>query len=208
MAQQPAKGRSETVVFNVSGKTFEVLREPTLAMYPCSILSQLAEDAEGNEAIFVQADPELFHYFLAFHFHQKIHIPMTVSKDAILLEARALNLPVKPEDVVLEAASLGSLRRLLLVAVQDAETDVAESVRATRLNLLRDLILEEIVKKIGTGQKDLSLLIGDLAKRAEVRVTSAVCEELGKKLKPWVEGRGLSVEVRCHWAFDGIVILS
>ena len=49
-----AKGASDLVTFNVSGKVYTVLREPTLSLHPNSLLTQLAEEKQDEKEIFVE----------------------------------------------------------------------------------------------------------------------------------------------------------
>mmetsp|Transcript_31720 Transcript_31720/g.73610 ORF Transcript_31720/g.73610 Transcript_31720/m.73610 type:complete len:269 (+) Transcript_31720:64-870(+) len=158
---EAAAQRSETVVFNVGGRTFEVLREPTLAMCPNSLLSQLAEDWDSQTPIFVEANPELFHYLLDFHRHRKVHIPFTVSKEALLLEARALNLPLEQEHVIQEV-QLHEASRQLEQLLADARRDVEAELKASRINTLRTLVLKLALKKM-RGALELTVSSADIA---------------------------------------------
>mmetsp|Transcript_83907 Transcript_83907/g.242371 ORF Transcript_83907/g.242371 Transcript_83907/m.242371 type:complete len:118 (-) Transcript_83907:296-649(-) len=54
----------ETVTFDVAGRTFKVLKEPTLSLFPDSLLNTLAEERNSDEPIFVEANPDLFPYVL------------------------------------------------------------------------------------------------------------------------------------------------
>ena len=45
---------SDLVTFNVGGKIYQVLREPTLSLHPNSLLTQLAEDKQDDKEIFVE----------------------------------------------------------------------------------------------------------------------------------------------------------
>ena len=49
-----AAGGSDLVTFNVGGKIYTVLREPTLSLHPTSLLTQLAEDKQDEKEIFVE----------------------------------------------------------------------------------------------------------------------------------------------------------
>ena len=48
-----AKSASDLVTFNVGGKIYTVLREPTLSLHPTSLLTQLA-DTQDEKEIFVE----------------------------------------------------------------------------------------------------------------------------------------------------------
>ena len=45
---------SDLVTFNVSGKIYTVLREPTLSLHPNSLLKQLADEKQNEKEIFVE----------------------------------------------------------------------------------------------------------------------------------------------------------
>ena len=47
-------GGSDLVTFNVGGKIYTVLREPTLSLHPTSLLTQLAQDKQDEKEIFVE----------------------------------------------------------------------------------------------------------------------------------------------------------
>lgn len=46
--------RPDLVTFNVSGKIYTVLFEPTLSLHPNSLLTQLAEEKQMEKDIFVE----------------------------------------------------------------------------------------------------------------------------------------------------------
>ena len=54
LAVPMAEGASDLVSFNVGGKIYTVLREPTLSLHPTSLLTQLAEDKQDEKEIFVE----------------------------------------------------------------------------------------------------------------------------------------------------------
>ena len=47
-------GGTDLVTFNVGGRIYTVLREPTLSLHPNSLLTQLAEDRQQENEIFVE----------------------------------------------------------------------------------------------------------------------------------------------------------
>mmetsp|Transcript_88624 Transcript_88624/g.255584 ORF Transcript_88624/g.255584 Transcript_88624/m.255584 type:complete len:245 (+) Transcript_88624:99-833(+) len=101
------------VKFNVGGRIFEVLREPTLSLHPNSLLNSLAEEHTGDDPIFVEANPDLFQYMLDFLRHRKISIPRTVSKAAVQQEAAKLGLPgIQGEDIKQDPGRLADLTSL------------------------------------------------------------------------------------------------
>ena len=147
--EPPSQQRAATVRFNVGGRIFEVLREPTLSLHPDSLLCQLAEDSNQGEAIFIEANGDLFQHMLDFHRHRKIHIPFTTSKDAIMQEARALGLTLKPEDVVQEAAPLRELGACAEKSRKDLNEEAHQSLRQGKVATLGALILKCLAGMIG-----------------------------------------------------------
>eukprot|EP00913_Durusdinium_trenchii_P019561 g18388.t1 len=103
---EPSAGRSDLVTFNVGGKIYQVLREPTLSLHPNSLLTQLAEDKQDDKEIFVEGDQDLFKYVLAYHRDRKIILPPTISMAAVQQELKRFNLDAKSEEMVLDEAYL------------------------------------------------------------------------------------------------------
>eukprot|EP00438_Fugacium_kawagutii_P003810 Skav230257 [mRNA] locus=scaffold3387:75988:77452:+ [translate_table: standard] len=58
---------SDLVTFNVGGKIYQVLREPTLSLHPNSLLTQMAEDQKDDTPIFVEGDQDLFKFVIDYH---------------------------------------------------------------------------------------------------------------------------------------------
>eukprot|EP00435_Cladocopium_sp_Y103_P020493 s1427_g5.t1 len=83
---------SDLVSFNVGGKIYQVLREPTLSLHPTSLLTQLAEDQKDDKPIFVEGDQDLFKFVIDYHRDRKIILPVTVSRDAVLREVKRFGL--------------------------------------------------------------------------------------------------------------------
>ncbi|CAE7522994.1 unnamed protein product, partial [Symbiodinium pilosum] len=83
----------DLVTFNVSGKIYTVLREPTLSLHPNSLLKQLADEKQNEKEIFVEGmgDQDLFKYVLEYHRDRKVILPPTVSKELIEAVLRELN---------------------------------------------------------------------------------------------------------------------
>lgn len=105
-AKPGTKSSTQTVAFDVGGKIFKVLYSPTLELHPTSLLKQLADDRDGDEPIFVEANPDLFPYLLDFHRNRKVYIPHTVSKAGIVHEAKKLGLNLKVTDIMQDSAPL------------------------------------------------------------------------------------------------------
>ncbi|CAK9063283.1 unnamed protein product [Durusdinium trenchii] len=93
MASKP-----DLVTFNVSGKIYQVLWEPTLSLHPNSLLTQLAEDKQDDKEIFVEGDQDLFKYVLEYHRDRKILLPQHVSMAAVQRELMRFGLDVSPRE--------------------------------------------------------------------------------------------------------------
>ncbi|CAE8618877.1 unnamed protein product [Polarella glacialis] len=151
---QKLQATSETVKFNVCGKMFEVLRQPTLSLHPNSILSQLAEESDGSQPIFVEANPELFQYILDFHRHRKILVPITVSTAAILREAQLLGVRVTLADIETESFPLGKLAALTAVATEGLQNQAHLSTHRSKVELLAHLIIARVVSIVDSGARN------------------------------------------------------
>ena len=79
----------DTVIFNVSGEKFQVLKE-LFDMYPETMLAKsVAEhwrDPDSQEEIFLDRCPLLFRHVLACLRDKKTHLPLTLAKSALLSE--------------------------------------------------------------------------------------------------------------------------
>eukprot|EP00928_Gymnodinium_smaydae_P013788 TRINITY_DN15000_c0_g5_i1.p1 TRINITY_DN15000_c0_g5~~TRINITY_DN15000_c0_g5_i1.p1 ORF type:complete len:289 (+),score=43.76 TRINITY_DN15000_c0_g5_i1:61-867(+) len=140
--------RENTVKFNVGGKHFEVLYEPTLTLHRDSLLHQLAENAADGEEIFVEADSDLFQYMLNYHRHRKIYIPFTVSKDAVLREAQILGLPVRDEDIIQQTPPLGDVMCLADSVFRESTEDVERQLLKAKIDTLAALIIKCALQKM------------------------------------------------------------
>eukprot|EP00438_Fugacium_kawagutii_P011325 Skav205080 [mRNA] locus=scaffold142:524896:536954:- [translate_table: standard] len=81
-----ASNGSDLVAFNVGGKIYQVLREPTLSLHPNSLLTQMAEGQKDDKPIFVGGNQELFQYVIDYR-DRTVILPITVAIDAVLHEA-------------------------------------------------------------------------------------------------------------------------
>eukprot|EP00913_Durusdinium_trenchii_P016549 g15554.t1 len=100
---------SDLVTFNVSGKIYTVLREPTLSLHPNSLLTQLAEEKGNEKEIFVEGDQDLFKYVLEYHRDRKILLPPMISKEAVLREVKRFGLDLAPEETPGDGVCLPSV---------------------------------------------------------------------------------------------------
>ena len=84
--------RTQTVTFNVGGEKFQLARSLLLDFYPDSVLAKsISErwkqpDQDANEEIFFDRCPQLFRKVLEYLRDKKVHLPITVSKKAVLSE--------------------------------------------------------------------------------------------------------------------------
>ncbi len=133
---------SDTVKFNVGGRLFEMLRVPTLAHHPNSVLSQLAEDHDAPQPIFVEASPDLFQFIVDYHRHNQVHIPVTVTVAALLREAEVLGVPLTSNDIVQEAPPLGKMLALTAEVTKDRNDQAHLSYYRSTVDLLGQLIIK------------------------------------------------------------------
>ena len=84
--------RTQTVTFNVGGEKFQLARSLLLDFYPDSVLAKsISErwkqpDQDAKEEIFFDRCPQLFRQVLEYLRNKKVHLPITVSKTAVLSE--------------------------------------------------------------------------------------------------------------------------
>ena len=128
---QSEERKSDTVYLNVSGKVFRIMREPTLSLYPDSLLSILAEESNGSEPILVEANPDLFRYVLEYLRHKEIYLPITECKQAVLRECSALGLPTVAEEIV-QDLPLGQLVSVAGIALQCRLDSLSRTYGPTR----------------------------------------------------------------------------
>eukprot|EP00438_Fugacium_kawagutii_P003815 Skav230262 [mRNA] locus=scaffold3387:120242:122601:+ [translate_table: standard] len=97
---------SDLVTFDVGGKIYKVLREPTLTLHPNSLLTQMAEEQKDDNPIFVEGDQDLFKFVIDYHRDRKVYLPITVSRDAVVNELKRFGLKPAPEQ------PLGAMRKV------------------------------------------------------------------------------------------------
>lgn len=85
---------ADSVVFNVGGRHFEVLR-PTIDSYPDTLLACLVSDIGTDTAapIFVDANPDRFTHILDWHRYREMFVPEGPAIQAVLRDARFFLLP-------------------------------------------------------------------------------------------------------------------
>eukprot|EP00438_Fugacium_kawagutii_P003814 Skav230261 [mRNA] locus=scaffold3387:113644:119036:+ [translate_table: standard] len=114
MSCDDVASNSDLVTFNVGGKIYQVLREPTLSLHPNSLLTQMAEDQTDDKPIFVEGDQDLFKFVIDYHRNRKVHLPINVSKDAIMDELKRFGLEPTAGQIVENGFSVPSLKKKLL----------------------------------------------------------------------------------------------
>jgi len=80
---------TKTVVLDVGGTTYKVSRS-LIEKFPDTMLARLTSDTwqpdavPSEKAIFIEADGEQFRYVLAYMRYGKVHLPLNISKGAVL----------------------------------------------------------------------------------------------------------------------------
>eukprot|EP00435_Cladocopium_sp_Y103_P047792 s687_g14.t1 len=105
---------SDLVTFNVGGKIYQVLREPTLSLHPNSLLTQMAEDQKDDKPIFVEGDQDLFKFVIDYHRDRKVHLPINISKSAVLHELKRFGLEATEDQIVEDAVRFSSVKKKMI----------------------------------------------------------------------------------------------
>lgn len=86
--------KSDTVVFNVGGKHFEVLRQ-TIERYPSTLLACLVDDVgtDVTAPIFVDANPERFAHIIDWYRYGEMFLPPGPTIEAVMRDVRYFLLP-------------------------------------------------------------------------------------------------------------------
>lgn len=217
---------ADTVLFNVGGRLFEVLRTPTLTSFPESLLHQLADTSDvSGTPIFVEANPELFSYMLDYHRNGKIFLPLSISKQAVIHEAEKLGLPIKEDAVVQDVAPLGLIRRVTEQALRDESVQVEATLKNSRMAFLGALVTKRLLQKVGQNCNSASITVNsEELEIDEIRTGSRLMgemfslkkekkvmtfeqtmqfltvdlkgDELSQHLATWCEPHGFSIKVK------------
>mmetsp|Transcript_35954 Transcript_35954/g.58881 ORF Transcript_35954/g.58881 Transcript_35954/m.58881 type:complete len:223 (-) Transcript_35954:32-700(-) len=102
---------SDLVTFNVGGKIYQVLREPTLSLHPTSLLTQMAEDQKDDKPIFVEGNQDLFQFVIDYHRDRKVILPMTVARDALVRELNRFGLEPTEEQIVEDGICFSNMKK-------------------------------------------------------------------------------------------------
>ncbi|CAK9063284.1 unnamed protein product [Durusdinium trenchii] len=150
MASKP-----DLVTFNVSGKIYQVLWEPTLSLHPNSLLTQLAEDKQDDKEIFVEGDQDLFKYVLEYHRDRKILLPQHVSMAAVQRELMRFGLDVSPREwgALDKACACQTLLGSCMLGCASHRTWRTYWIWQRLLPASRRIVQDGVLKKLGE-QKD------------------------------------------------------
>lgn len=177
--------------FHVGGRIFEVLREPMLSLHPGSLLHALADEHLGDDAIFVEANPDLFQYMLEHMRNRKIHIPRCVPRAAVLLEAAKLGFMLVNQEVEQERLSA----RELGAEARHQRRNAAETLSNIRVKLVGTAILSLHLKRLASEAHLLSM--DEVAK--ESGLTSQVVRDMfrasASEMARWFQSHGGGLRV-------------
>mmetsp|Transcript_67983 Transcript_67983/g.196995 ORF Transcript_67983/g.196995 Transcript_67983/m.196995 type:complete len:314 (+) Transcript_67983:88-1029(+) len=192
--------KAETVRFNVGGRVFEVLREPTLSLHPECVLNML-DEISGGEPIFVEADPDLFPYILQYLRSRRVRIPITVSTKAVLAEALKLGLAIQENDIERDPLPMDVCWRLLGSSQVDADAALAESTVALEdayYRVVADVVVKSAMEKLCHTQR-LFLSWAKIQKRVFLaprrELRSHEHQHVLRHLQSLLHAQGLRVEV-------------
>ena len=82
------ENKARTVHFNVGGQLYQVARS-LLELYPSTMLYSAAAErwqTDPNATIFIQGNGERFQYCLDYMLRQRVHLPLTIPKAAVLAD--------------------------------------------------------------------------------------------------------------------------
>eukprot|EP00435_Cladocopium_sp_Y103_P049815 s687_g15.t1 len=151
IAMSGESNSSDLVTFNVGGKIYQVLREPTLSLHPNSLLTQLAEDQKDDKPIFVEGDQDLFKFVIDYHRDRKVILPILVAKDAVLRELKRFNLEPADDQIVEDGVAFSSVKRKM----SDWRDESRKMRRLSATEMLCSGIMEAAVEKsdldVGNG---------------------------------------------------------
>eukprot|EP00929_Paragymnodinium_shiwhaense_P081522 TRINITY_DN42689_c0_g1_i2.p1 TRINITY_DN42689_c0_g1~~TRINITY_DN42689_c0_g1_i2.p1 ORF type:complete len:199 (+),score=41.64 TRINITY_DN42689_c0_g1_i2:49-645(+) len=115
---------TQTMKLNVGGEVFEVAQATLKTSHDnffSALLSRWSPDSSNPH--FIDRDPQLFRYILAWLRDRKVVLPIGVSKQAVLKEAEYFSLPIDAEDVIIDYSQIADIRKRLCDADQQLATD-------------------------------------------------------------------------------------
>jgi len=138
-----------TVSFNVSGKTFEVAQD-TVNKHGENMLHSMLQrwTQDPSKPQFIDWDPKLFRYIVAWLRDGHIFLPIAVSKMEILREARFFGLPIKDENIEVDLTQIGQLRKRILEVDDQTTRDMQSKCRKTIGIALAEYLASELVKRM------------------------------------------------------------
>mmetsp|Transcript_21257 Transcript_21257/g.47630 ORF Transcript_21257/g.47630 Transcript_21257/m.47630 type:complete len:235 (-) Transcript_21257:61-765(-) len=169
------------VKFNVGGQIFEML-EQTVRAKPetllCTLLDDPARSKDASAPVFVEADPGLFGYIMAWYRYGSICLPHNISLEEMQRECAFYQLPdglsIKQECVRPHQA---------LKVLQDVAAKAKERVTDTKAGLLAAGIYVHFLEQGSTGQGNSVRVDKDFCEKHELPPLSSVtarraCEHL------------------------------
>lgn len=153
---------SDLVTFNVSGKIYQLLREPTLSLHPTSLLAQLAEEEPTEQPIFVEGDQELFKFVIDYHRDRKVILPLTVSRSAVLRELHRYGLEVPKERIVEDEVCFPSVMRKVTGWSQKNHRRKTETLAALLGSLFADAAVAKAAQETGEGFRVSTREVADM----------------------------------------------
>ena len=196
----------DTVIFNVSGEKFQVLKE-LFDMYPETMLAKsVAEhwrDPDSQEEIFLDRCPLLFRHVLACLRDKKTHLPLTLSKSALLSELEYFcvsNVNDFTIDDPLSGPEVGKVTERCHCILRAARKGLTQTVRSS---WTADYLIGHYIEAGATGVCNVD--IGKMAKASpgrprywsiEIEGTNEILKKVGLKVSSkYVKGEPTQYQV-------------
>eukprot|EP00929_Paragymnodinium_shiwhaense_P081521 TRINITY_DN42689_c0_g1_i1.p1 TRINITY_DN42689_c0_g1~~TRINITY_DN42689_c0_g1_i1.p1 ORF type:complete len:181 (+),score=28.52 TRINITY_DN42689_c0_g1_i1:49-591(+) len=147
---------TQTMKLNVGGEVFEVAQATLKTSHDnffSALLSRWSPDSSNPH--FIDRDPQLFRYILAWLRDRKVVLPIGVSKQAVLKEAEYFSLPIDAEDVIIDYSQIADIRKRLC----DADQQLATDHTALSNRMLVEATAHEIVLYAGRSFYVLIMLL-------------------------------------------------
>lgn len=128
-----------TVVFDVGGRLFRVLRQ-TVQTRPSALLASLTDDlgTDSSRPIFIDANPDRFSYILDWYRYGEMFIPNDSTVDAVRRDARFFLLP----DVVRINGTSHAIHPILASEAHDAMVAAVTATWPSFDDCIRDMCLD------------------------------------------------------------------
>lgn len=143
-------GDDGTVVFDVGGRRFKVLRQ-TVQAQPSTLLATLLDDVsiDSSKPIFVDANPDRFNHILDWYRYREMFVPSYCPVDAVLRDARFFLLP----DVIRVNGISYALRPPFVEETRDALVRVVTSYWPNFEKYIQDLISDVKAHFVELGER-------------------------------------------------------